>query len=258
MSFPQSWLNDPPEIPEEGSLPNNQMRQYASTLRRLVKEGSATEVQIEYLFAYEQRFTPEHLRTVFLDVSPTPTPDAASAAAGAAATPAESVVREFTAFMKEMSSSLRELRMGYNEGMRQVASFSEKTLEKMDTNYAGALDKLNEGIEKLNAGQTQLNAGYAQLTDDHRSLLGHLFPHVSQMYTVANESMAVYRQGLIDTSKAEVRAAQATASTENGLDAEVSKALGGLLTDAARIKLGLAPSSDAARAAAAEEPPKGT
>jgi len=259
MSFPQSWLNEPPEIPQENSLPNNQMRQFASTLRKLVREGSVTEIQTEWLFAYEERFTPEHMRVVFVPV----TPDAP--APQDPATPPvqlpESIAREVAGVLKEIAASVRELRTGFNEGIKQVASFSEKTLEKMDTNYAGALDKLNDGIEKLNTGQKQLSEGYGQLTDDHRSFLGLIFPHVSDMYRTTNESMGAYRQGLLDTSRAEVKAAQAQAGAETSLDGEVAKALGGLLTDAAREKLGLGPQSQAAKVGAqeaAKEAPKTT
>jgi len=248
MSFPQGWLNEPPEIPAENAVPTNQMRQYASTLRKLVRERSATELQMEYLFAYEQRFTPEHLRVVFVDATPTPPADPAAPPVQLP----ESIAREVAGVLKEIAASVKELRTGFNEGIKQVATFSEKTLEKMDTNYAGALDKLNDGIEKLNTGQKQLSEGYGQLTDDHRSFLGLIFPHIGQLYTVSNESMAVYRQGLIDTSRAEVKAAQAQASGDTSLDQEVSKSLAGLLTDAAREKLGLAPQSAAAKEGAKE------
>lgn len=258
MSFPQGWLNEPPEIPEENSLPNNQMRQFASTLRKLAREGSITETQTEWLFAYEERFTPEHLRAVFVPVAVAQDPTPAPEPAGPPVQLPESIAKEVAGVLKEIAASVRELRTGFNDGIKQVATFSANTLEKMDTNYAGALDKLNDGIEKLNTGYAQLSNGYGQLTDDHRSFLGHLFPHISQMYQTTNESMAAYRQGLLDTSRAEVKAAQAQVGADTSLDAEVSKALGSLLTDAARAKLGLAPESQAAKAGAqeAKEEPK--
>lgn len=262
MSYPNSWLTEPPEIPEEGSLPNNQMRQYASFLRKLAKEGSATDLQIEYLYAYEQRFTPEHLRTVWIVPGEQPPEAAAPAPAAAPTTPAQqlpdNIAREVAGVLKEIAASVKELRTGFNDGIKQVAAFSENALGKMDTNYAGALDKLSEGIDKLSGAQQNLTTAYGQLTEDHRSFLGVIFPHVSQMYTTTNESMAAYRQSLVDTANAEK--IRATAEAANSIESEAGRSVLGLLTKAAERKfLGddAAPTTPAPTTPAPEAPKAG-
>lgn len=242
MAFPTRWLEAPPDFDVDKNLSKNQLSQFAGYVRDMAIEGSASQILLGWLYKYEQKFTPPAQRIMeppqeeLFD----PPKNASNINQGVA-----EILREVKGVLGEIGTAVKNL-----------SGMSSGALEKIDLAYAGSLDKLTEGIDKLSSGQEKLSGAYAQLTDDHRSFLGLIFPHVSDMYRTTNESIAAYRQGLIAQSAAEVKAATAAAgggaSGDGGMDAEVGKALAEMLADAARAKMGLPPKSAAASAAIQE------
>ncbi len=212
MAFPQKWLTEPVEVPLSGDDITPQIQQFASALRKLALEGTITPNLAQWLYDYEQRYTPIDKR--IMEKQPDAAPAQKPLPEGIAAGVAE-VLKEMAAGLKELNAGIKNMGAAFNDG-----------LKNMDLSYANAADKLNEGIEKI-------TAGYSQLTDDHRSFLGLLFPHTSAMYQTANESMVAFRRGLV----AEANAAKTVSASEaGGLDAEAGRAVMGLLTKAAEKK----------------------
>lgn len=238
MAFPQKWLENPPGLEPATASQKNQLSQFAGYVRNLAIEGTAPQVLLAWLYQYEQVYTPPEKRIMQEQKAPDSEPMFEPQQAATINQGAIEIMREVKGVLAEISNALKNL-----------SSMAINVLEKVDLAYAGSLDKLTDGMDKLTTGQEKLTGGYAQLTEDHRSFLGLIFPHVSDMYRTTNESIAAYRQGLIAQTQAEVKAATAaaTGSEQAGLDAEISKALGGLITDAARAKMGLAPQSSAAQ-----------
>lgn len=218
MAFPQKWLEEPPQIPD--SKPDPAIKQFASYLRGLVLEGSAPIPLIAWLFGYEQKFTPADQRTVQIAEM---MENAQTAPAQAQAALPAPIQNEVAGVLKEVRGVLGEIA----SAVKALGAVQNEALSKIDLAYASSLDKLNEGVEKL-------VGGFTDLTNDHRSFLGVIFPHVSQMYSTTNESMAAYRQSLVDTANAEK--IRATAETANSIESEAGKSVLQLLTKAAEKK----------------------
>jgi|CXWL01.1.fsa_nt_gi hypothetical protein len=261
MAYPLAWETDPPEIPRAGEKVTAQMSQFASELRSQAKEGKLHEKFSSWLYDYEKDHPPpggatfrlSHEQTTTttttdkkeLELSSVPPPSDAALVARAEGTRADRL-------MEATANGIRELRLGFGT-----------VLEKMDTAYAGSLDKLNEGVDKLNSGFEELRAGYAelrvgnqQLQADQRSFLGLLFPHMERVMEQGTETMAAYRKAVLSEARAEgaIAAAQAGASEDGGIGAQAEKAIVGLLTEAAKEKLGIGqPPAPKAPAAPAPE-----
>lgn len=214
MGFNQKWLEMPPELPEAGTVPNTNLRQFASYLRVLFHDGTIPEAHEAWLVGYEERFTrPEARVTTPLPLPEPPAqPDPLPAPVSA----------ELAGALKEIANSIKELRTGY-----------AATLEKIDTAYAQSLDKLNEGNERV-------YGGFEQLVADHRSLHGIVFTHMEGMHKNANESMSAYRTGVLAEAKASsVISAAAQSGSGDPLSDEAGRAVMNLLVDGVKSKMGL-------------------
>ena len=226
MSVPNEWFNEPPELPTPPTMPSGQQRQFASVLRKMALEGTITDILIDWLYQYEQAFTPPNRRLITQNGG-LPEPEGKK---GGDSETERSFLTEATGLLKELGAGLKEL----NAGVKNLGAAFNEGLKNMDVSYSNAQDKMNDGIEKLGTAWDKLTERYGNLADDHRSFLGIMFPHSENMYRTANESMVAYRTGILAEAKA--KATEAANAAGTSLDAEAGRSIVGLLTKAAEKK----------------------
>lgn len=235
MGYPKDWKENPPEVPPRGEKVSSQLSQFAAELRKQSQFGTLQQRFADWLYDFEEfhppaggpTFKARHETTTTTTTTdkkelvvqpPAPVSDAAQLVYQEG--------RRIDRLLESVTEGLRELRIGF-----------ATTIEKVDAAYATSIEKLSQGVEKLNEGYSELRLGYAQQNADYRSFLGVIFPHVETLHKTANDSMEAYRKATI--REAEASSAISSAAQASGGSSEAEKAIIGLLSEAAKEKLGL-------------------
>jgi hypothetical protein len=233
MSYPTSWIEEPPEIPGADQVPGPAYVQYVASLRKMAKNGELSAPFDAWLFDYERLHPPRRGASTYvrmhekntssersfeLNQEPEPLPEGAQVARAEG--------QRLDHVLQSVSHSITELRLG----------------------FTSVLHSLKAGYEEIRVGNQQLQA-------DQRAFLGLLFPQMEGMMTQSIESMGAYRKSVLAEAQA-VSATKAAQLGNDGATGEAEKAIVGMLTEVAKTKMLEVMSPKPAPAPAAPQTPE--